>query len=136
MGNRPLRWNRGIGVPLILPLPATHPHLNRAAVVRHLKEGLQKIDGGDYDGAAAASRKALELMRDMSVATKPIPRVVKDQDIDQRVLVVIDSLFALASAPPHVTGAVRNFQPSRSDSVAVIGATAAIAEELFARLGD
>jgi hypothetical protein len=44
------RWERGVGIPVLVPLAATEPNPQRAEVVRHLKEARQKIDRGDYPG--------------------------------------------------------------------------------------
>lgn len=58
----------------------------------------------------------------------------KDRDIHQRIHAVIDSLFSLASASPHVDDAVKSYEPRRADAVAVAAGTAAVAHEMFALL--
>jgi hypothetical protein len=42
------RWERGVGIPIVLPLSAIEPSAGRAEIVRHLKDARQKIDGADY----------------------------------------------------------------------------------------
>jgi hypothetical protein len=128
------RWERGVGVPIVLPLAAVEPSAERAEIVRHLKDARQKIDGADYAGSLACSRKALELLRGLSTATTPVPKEAKDRDVPQRIHSVIDALFGLASASPHVDGPIKDFEPMRADAVALAGATASIAQEVFAHL--
>ena len=74
-------------------------------------------------------------VRGLSLATTPVPKETKDRDILlQRIHVVIDSLFSLASASPHVDGPIKDFEPMRADAVALAGATASVAQEVFAHL--
>src|ERR1700722_9252806 len=73
------RWERGVGVPVIVPIAAVEPNPQRAEVVRHLKEARQKIDGADYPGSFAEARKALELLRALSPATRPLPKDTKER---------------------------------------------------------
>lgn len=128
------RWERGVGIPIVLPLAAVEPSAERTEVVRHLKQARQKIDGADYAGSVASSRKALELLRTLNPATTPMPKDAKDRDILQRIQAVIDALFSLASASPHVDGPIKDFEPMRADAVALAGATASVAQEVFAHL--
>ena len=128
------RWERGVAVPILLPLAATDPHPQRAEIVRHVQEAWQKVDGADYAGSFASSRKALELLRAISPATTPLPRDLKDRDYPQRLHGVIDALFGLASASPHVDGPTKDFEPKRADAVALAGATASVAQDVFAWL--
>lgn len=129
-------WERGIGIPLVVPIPELTQDPSRADIARNLRVGWQKIDGGDYPGSLAESRKSLELLRDLSPAMKHPHTFPKDRDIDQRIYFVIDALFNLASASAHADGAVKDFIPQRSDAVGVCAAAAAIAQDLFARLKD
>jgi hypothetical protein len=128
------RWERGIGIPIVLPLAAVEPNVERAEVIRHLRDARQKIDGADYAGSIASSRKALELLRGLSPATIPLPTAPKDRDVLQRIHAVIDALFSLASASPHVDSPIKDFEPIRADAVALAGATASVAQEVFARM--
>lgn len=128
------RWERGVGIPILLPLTAVEPNSEQSEIVRQLKAARQKIDGGDYSGSFECSRKALELLRHQSSATKPLPKELKDRDIFQRVHAVIDALFSLASASPHTDDPIKEFEPARADAVALAGATASIAQEVFAHL--
>ena len=130
------RWERGVGIPILLPLAATEPDPKRAEVVRQLKNARQKLDGADYAGSVADSRKALELLRGLSAATTPVPAKPNDRDLPQRIHAVIDSLFSLASASLHVEGPIKDFEPVRADALALAGATASMAQELFARLQE
>lgn len=128
------RWDRGVNIPILVPLPELHPDQSRAAVVRHLRYALQKIDGSDYSGSIAESRKALELLRKLSPATTPLPKNPQDRNAMQRIHAIIDALFGLASAPAHVDDVVADFQPIRADAVSIAASTAAIAQEIFAHL--
>ncbi len=128
------RWDRGVNIPILVPLPELHPDPGRASVVRRLRDALQKIDGADYSGSIAESRKALELLRKVSPATLPLPKNSQDRDAMQRIHAVIDALFSLASASPHVDDAVADFEPIRADAVSLAASTSAIAQELFAHL--
>lgn len=128
------RWEKGVGIPILLPLTAVEPNPEKSEIVRHLKAARQKIDGGDYSGSFECSRKALELLRNLSVATKPLPKESKNRDIFQRVHAVIDALFVLASSSPHTDAPIKDFEPARADAVALVGATASIAQEVFAHL--
>jgi hypothetical protein len=71
-----------------------------------LRDARQKIDGADYAGSFACSRKALELLRGLSPAATPVPKDAEDRDVFQRIHNVIDALFSLASASPHVDGPI------------------------------
>jgi hypothetical protein len=129
------RWERGVGIPIMLPLAATDPSPSRAEIVRHIKDARQKIDGADYVGSFASSRKALELLRGLSPARTPLPKDAKDRDVTQRIHVIIDALFSLASASAHVDDPIKEFEPTRSDAVALAGATASVTQRVFADLG-
>lgn len=128
------RWERGVGIPIVLPLAAVEPSAERAEIVRHLKDARMKIDGADYAGSFGSSRKALELLRGLSPATTPVPKEAKHRDVLQRIHAVIDALFSLASASPHVDGPIKDFEPMRADALALAGATASVAQEVFAHL--
>ena len=128
------RWHRGVNVSILLPLPELHPDPVRVEVVKRLRDALQKIDGGDYSGSIAESRKSLELLRQLSPAVLPLPKNPQERDPMQRIHAIIDALYSLASAPPHVDDAVKDFEPIRADAVAIAGSTSAIAQELFSHL--
>lgn len=128
------RWDRGLGIPVIVPLVAVQPDPQRASVVRHLAEAQQRIASGDYTGSFTASRKSLELLRELSTAIRPLPKVLKERDPLQRVYAVIDALFNLASASQHTDPPIRNFIPTRADAVAVAAGTASVAQQVFAQL--
>jgi len=128
------QWGRGVGIPLVLPLVEVSSDPQRADVGRHLRDAWKKVDGADYSGSIAAARKAMDLLRGLSPATQPLPRVPKDRDIDQRIHAVLDALVSFASASPHVEDPIKSFQPQRSDAVAATAATVALAQQIFARL--
>lgn|SRR5579875_641987 len=127
------RWERGVGIPVLIPLAATEPNSERAEVVRHLKEARHKIDQGSYDGSFAESRKALELLRGLSQASLPLPSP-NDRDPLQRIHAVLDALFGLASASMHTDPPIKNFVPTRADAVALAASTASVAQQVFAWL--
>ncbi len=128
------QWGRGVTIPLVLPIADASPHPARADIVRLVLDAWQKVDGGNYPGSISDTRKALELIRALSPATLPLPGAAKDRDVDQRIRAVVDALFGLASASAHVDGPIKTFEPQRADAVALTAATAAIAQEIFARL--
>lgn len=128
------RWERGVGIPVLVPLAAVEPSAERAEVIRHLKEATQKIDGADYPGSFTDARKALELLRGLSRATLPLPKDTTERDPLQRIHAVIDALFSLASASQHTDPPIKNFVPMRADAVAVTAGTASVAQQLFAWL--
>lgn len=128
------RWGRGVAIPVLVPLADLEPSPQRAEVVQHLKAARQKIDGADYPGSFAESRKALELLRGLSPASLPLPKDPKDRDPLQRIHTVVDALYALASASLHTDAPVKNFVPLRADAVALAAGTASVAQELFAWL--
>jgi hypothetical protein len=74
------RWERGVGITVLLPLAAVEPDPERAKIVRHLKEARQKIDGADYAGSFASSRKALESLRKLGPFASTGPTVLKQRD--------------------------------------------------------
>ena len=110
------RWERGVGIPIVLPLAAVEPSAERADIVRHLKDARQKIDGADYAGSFAALAR-----RWSSCGTEPRhdPRAKRCQGpgCPPADPVVIDALFSLASASPHVDGPIKDFEPMRADAV-------------------
>jgi hypothetical protein len=128
------RWGRGVGIPVLVPLVALEPNPQRADVIRHLKKARQKIDGADYPGSFAETRKALELLRGLSTATLPLPKDPKERDPLQRIHAVIDALHSLASASLHTDPPIKDFVPMRADAVAVVAGTASIAQQMFAWL--
>jgi hypothetical protein len=127
-------WGRGLGIPLIVPLVATTPDAQQAEIVGRLRDAWAKADGADYSGSIASSRKALELLRNLSAVDQPLPRQSKERTVDQRIRAVVDSLHSLASASSHADEPVKDFVPRRADAVGLAGATAALAQEMFARL--
>lgn len=128
------QWNRGVGIPIVVSLPEVAVDPDRASIARLLMEAWQKVDGGDYPGAFVAARKSVELLRKLSHASQPIPPDVKVQDVEQRLHRVVQSLFDLASAELHGDGATREYIPNREDAVALVGASAALTQCLFARM--
>jgi len=128
------RWERGVGIPVLVPIAALEPNPQRAEIVRHLKEARQKIDSADYPGSFTESRKALELLRGLSRARVPLPNDSKERDPLQRIHAVVDALFNLASASLHTDPPIKDFVPMRADAVAVVAGTASIAQQVFAWL--
>lgn len=128
------RWERGAALTVLLPLPEVAPNQERASIAHHLRSARQKIDGGDYSGAMTEARKALEILRRMSPGTKPIPTKAVERDARQRIHAVIESLYALGSAPLHTDDSVKNFQPMRADAVSLVGSTIAVVQQVFAHL--
>jgi hypothetical protein len=119
---------------ICLHCPHVQPDAERAKIVRHLKEVRQKIDGADYAGSFASFRQALESLRKLGPFASTGPTVPKERDANQRIRTVLDALFSLASASPYDDAAVEHFEPTRTDAVALAGATMSIAQEVFARI--
>lgn len=113
---------------------SVEPSPDRAALIRHLKQARQKVDGADYTGSLAEARKALELLRRLSRATTPLPRGAKERDALQRIHAVIEALFSLASASLHTDPPIKDFIPTRADAVALVAGTASVAQQVFAGL--
>ena len=128
------RWERGVGIPLLVPLVILEPHADRADVIRHIKSARQKIDGADYLGSFTEARLALELLRNLSSAALPLPKDPKDRDPQQQIYGVFDALYSLASAPLHVDPPIKDFVPMRADAVALAAGTASVAQQVFAWL--
>jgi hypothetical protein len=128
------RWGRGVGIPVLVPIAALEPSPQRSDVIRHIMVARQKIDGADYPGSFAETRKALELLRGLSQATLPLPKDAKERDPLQRIHAVIEALFSLASASLHTDPPIKDFVPMRADAVAVVAGTASVAQQLFAWL--
>jgi hypothetical protein len=125
-------WDRGIGIPLIVPLVELMPSAERAEIVGHLRDAWRKVDGADYPGSLAASRKALELLRKISTAQGALPPP-RERTVDQRIHAILSALHDLASASLHTDAPIKGFLPLRADAVAVVAATAALVQEVFAR---
>ncbi|MCL4433981.1 MAG: hypothetical protein M1399_04325 [Actinobacteria bacterium] len=131
------RWNRGVGIPIVISLPEVFLSEDRANIARFLKEAWQKIDGGDYQGAFMDARKSIELIRKLlNSPEQPIPDSKNDRDINQRLHAVSQALFGFASAAVHSDEAILDYLPSREDAVALVGSTAALAQAVFARLNS
>ena len=128
------RWERGVGIPVLVPLVALEPNADRADVIRHIKSARQKIDGADYLGSFTEARQALELLRKLSPATVPLPKEPQNRDPLQRIHGVIDALYSLASAPLHVDPPIKDFVPMRADAVALAAGTASVGQQVFAWL--
>jgi hypothetical protein len=128
------RWERGASISLVVPLPEASPAESRGDIVRHLRVARQKIDGADYSGSIAESRKALELMRTISPAQQPLPSSPRDRDPRQRLHAIIDAVYSFASADPHTDPVIKDYVPSRSDAVATAACAAALAQDVFALL--
>ncbi|MDA8314374.1 MAG: hypothetical protein M0010_04255 [Actinomycetota bacterium] len=129
------RWERGVGIPILVPIAATEPpNVERAEVVRHLRAARQKIDGADYSGSFTESRLALELLRKLSTAILPLPKEPKERDPLQRIHAIVEALFSMASAPLHTDPPIKNFVPMRADAVALVAGTASVAQQVFAWL--
>lgn len=125
------RWNRGVGITVLLPLPEVDVSPERAEIVQYLREARQKIDGANYADSIASSRMALDELRSFGPLAVTVPNVPKERDVAQRIRAVVDALHSLASAAPHIDSSVKNYRPSRSDAVAMVGATMSIAHEVF-----
>jgi hypothetical protein len=128
------RWERGVGIPILVPLVVVEPHADRADVIRHIKSARQKIDGAGYLGSFTEARLALELLRKLSPATVPLPKEPQNRDPLQRIHGVIDALYSLASAPLHVDPPIKDFVPMRADAVALAAGTASVVQQVFAWL--
>jgi hypothetical protein len=128
------QWERGVGISVMVPLMALEPDADRADVIRHIKSARQKIDGGDYSGSFTEARLALELIRKLSPATRPIPNDPRDRDPLQRIHGVIDALYSLASVPLHADPPIKDFVPMRADAVALVAGTASVGQQVFAWL--
>lgn len=128
------QWERGMGVSILVPLPIVEPSPERGDVVRRLAVARQRIDAGDYQGAFIECRQVLELLRQLSRADPGAPKDVKSRSVPQRVHAVLNSLHTLASAAFHTDEAIRDFVPGRADAVALTGATASMAQQVFALL--
>jgi hypothetical protein len=128
------RWERGVGIPVLVAIAAVEPNLERADVIRHLREARSKIDGADYSGSFTESRVALELLRKLSIATLPLPKEPKERDPLQRIHAIVEGLFSMASAPLHTDSPIKDFVPMRADAVALVAGTASVAQQVFAWL--
>jgi hypothetical protein len=128
------RWERGVGIPILVPIAATEPSPQRAEIIRHIRDARQKIDGADFPGSFMEARMALELLRGMSGATLPLPKDTKERDPLQRIHAVIEALFNLASASLHTDLPIKNFVPMRADAVAVVAGTASVTQQVFSWL--
>ena len=130
-------WGRGVGIPILVPLPALEPNEERARVVRELRAARQKLDGGDYRGSVISSRRALEILGELLARLLPAgtrPSRAKERDVPQRIETVRKALFDLASAASHTNEPIGDWEPARADAVALAGATASLAQEVFALL--
>jgi hypothetical protein len=129
------QWDRGVGIPVVLPLAAITPGAIESEIVALLRSGWSKTEDGDYEGAIVAGRKALELLRPL--AGEPGPKTIarNDQDASQRIRGVIDALFHFASSPVHASGGTRGWAPERAHAVAVLASSVAFAREIFSRAG-
>ncbi|MCI2975539.1 MAG: hypothetical protein MP439_05625 [Ferrimicrobium sp.] len=128
------RWERGVGIPVLVPLVALEPNADRADVIRHIKSARQKIDGADYLGSFTEARLSLELLRKLSPVTVSLPRDPKSRDPLQRIHGVIDALHSLGSATLHTDPPIKDFVPMRADAVALVAGTASVAQQVFAWL--
>ena len=131
------QWGRGVGITVLVPLPALEPNEERARVVRELSDARQRIDGGDYTGSVGSSRRALETLRALLARLLPPgtpPARPQERDVPQRIETVLVALFNLASAASHTNEPIGDWEPARADAVALAGATASLAQEVFALL--
>ncbi len=126
------RWNRGVGITVLLPLPEADGSPERAEIVKYLREARQKIDDANYADSIASSRMALDALRKFGPLNVTIPNVSMERNVAQRIRAVVDALHSLASAGPHIDPSVKSYRPSRADAVAMAGATLSIAHEAFA----
>lgn len=131
------QWGRGVGIPVLVPLPALEPDEERTRVVRLLREARQELDGGKYTGSVTSSRMALEILHDLLKRLAPgdaPPPDKKRRDVAERMKAVLVALHDLASAAVHTNEPIRDWVPSRADAVALAGATASLAQQVFALL--
>lgn len=125
------RWERGVGIPVLVPIAATEPNVDRAEVIRHLRAARQKIDGADYSGSFKESRLALELLRKLSPATVPLPREPRERDPLQRIHAVLEALYSFGSVTLHADPPIKDFAPLRAEAVALAAGTASVAKQMF-----
>jgi hypothetical protein len=123
-------WNRGLAVPLAVPLPELVVGPDRALVVQRLIDAQARMNNGDFKGSLAASREAVELLRTLSAAG-PLPRDPKDRNAAQRRHALIQALFDLTSAAVHPDPVVRDTHWHRQDAMLALASAAAVAQRLF-----
>ncbi|MHB1734363.1 MAG: hypothetical protein ACYCU8_13110 [Ferrimicrobium acidiphilum] len=128
------QWNRGLGIPIVVSLPQLMVGSDRVDIVRFLREAWRKVDDGDFQGAFVAARKSIELLRGLGDTSESIPKALRDQNVEQRLRKVVQSLFDLASAESHADGPTRDYAPTRADAIALVGAAAALTQCIFARM--
>ncbi|HUZ39950.1 MAG TPA: hypothetical protein VMU68_00960 [Acidimicrobiales bacterium] len=130
------RWERGVGITILLPLPEVDASPERAEIVKYLRDANQKIDGANYEGSIASSRMALDALREYGLLAGTYPSTPKERNVPQRIRAVVDALHGLASAAPHIDPVVKEYTPSRADAVAIVGATISVAHEAFALISE
>jgi hypothetical protein len=128
-------WGVGVAVPLGVAIPTVMPGAAHAKVVAQLREANERLNGGDMKGSLGATRQAVELLRDLTGATRPLPGAAKDRTVAQRHYALAQALFDLTSAAVHPDPLVGQEQWGRHDALLALASAAALAQRLFSIVG-
>lgn len=124
-------WNRGVAIPLGVPIPEIIPGAERIKIVSQLRDACARMNDGDAKGSINASREAVELLRTMCDNGSPQPSDPKRRTVAQRRRALAQALFDLASAASHADPVIRDEAWSRRDAMLVLAGAAALADRVF-----
>jgi hypothetical protein len=130
-------WQQATAVSLVIPLPQQGVTDDHRAVIARLTDARRELDSGQWKASIAASREAVELLRQM----RPAQATSKTQlrDLHEREAVMLDRLRDLAqvmfdydSAASHADAHLRHIAWNRENAVLALGTAASLAQVILA----
>lgn len=111
---------------LVVPVP-----LDASAAARvgaNLREAIRKVNDGEYGDAVVAARRAIDDMGTGWASEKSVVSTARDKrSLDQRLSLLRNALFSLASPPAHGDPVAASIKWDRENAMTVIAGVAALA---------
>jgi hypothetical protein len=130
-------WQQAAAVLLVIPLPQQGATDDHRAVIARLADARHEVDGGHWKASIAASREAVELLRQMRPA--PVTGKAQLRDLHEREAVMLDRLkdltqamFDYDSAASHPDPHLRHIAWNRENAVLALGTAVSLAQAIFA----
>lgn len=116
-----------VAVPLLLPLPLSHPESRRARAAMRVQSALRALSDGRFEEAVREARLALDLLDEVD---PPVPFQrqgdVRQRNLPERFAVLRDAVRAVSSGAHHDDPVTSQFHYRREDAVAVITCVTAL----------
>jgi hypothetical protein len=130
-------WQQATAVSLMIPLPQAGATDEHRAILARLADARRALEGGNWMSSIAASRQAVELLRNMRPA--PVNPKAQLRELHEREAVILDRLkdlvqamFDYDSSASHPDPHLRGIAWNRENAVLALGTAASLAQMIFA----